>query len=187
MRQEDKDVRTKKKFVICMSVLGLLMLAGCGSYKKYYTDAQDYTDIWYLLRFDYGYEYGSIPPIFPQSIDQLTVERFFCRMDEFLPLGEGFQILLEVSYPDETDFSQETDRISSTGFSCDQFFPELDYKAYAVLLGENGCSAYALIDQEQRVVYYIYLQKLSPKEIELDSKFIPAGYEDYGEISGRTD
>lgn len=159
------------------------MFTGCSyvAYQDYYTNTDDYTEIWYLTGFRHGEE--GISPFFPQSIDNLNVKTFSCRYDQQLPLGEGVQLFLEVQYADDILFNEEIERIETMSFECDQFFEESQLSAYATHLGENDSSEYALIDKEQRIIYYIYLKDLPKDEIEFDMRYVPDGYMEYGEVN----
>ena len=162
------------------------IFTGCSyaAYKDYYSDVDDYEDIWDLTGFRHR-EVG-ISPFFPQSINDLNVREFFCRYDQQIPLGEGVQLFLEIQYTDELIFNEELERIKSMSFNCDEFFEESQLSAYATSLGANGSTEYALIDKEQLVIYYIYLQYLPKDEIEFDLKYVPIGYTDYEEIKPKS-
>ena len=173
----------KKYIGILLLVLSVLLAAsGCSyvSHKDYYSDLDDYSEIWELTGVRYSYKNTS--SLFPENIENLSVKNFFCRYDQQLPLGEGMQVLLEIQYTDEDMFIREVEDISSISFSCDDYFPEIGFSAYAIRLGADSSSEYALIDEENQTVYYIYLQNIPQKEIEIDHKFLPAGYTEFGEI-----
>lgn len=159
------------------------ILTGCSyvAYKDYYSDTGDYKEIWKLTGFRHGYE--DISTFFPKSIDNLDVRDFRCRYDQQLPLGEGVQVFLEIQYTNENLFDTELEKISSMSFNCDDYFEESVFSAYATRLGKDFSSEYALVDEEQRVVYYIYLQNIPKSEIEFDHKFLPIGYTGFGEVT----
>lgn len=160
----------------------LFVLAGCSyiAYKDYYSDVDDYEKIWSLSGFCPGYE--DVSPFFPESIDELDVKEFVCRYDQQLPLGEGVQLFLKIQYADKAMFDTELEKISAMSFDCSQCFEESALSAYATRLGEHFASEYALIDEKQQVIYYIYIQNLPKTEIEFDHRFLPKGYKDYGEV-----
>ena len=173
----------KKRFVVLIVVISMLFLfTGCSyvAYKDYYSESEDYTNIWELTGFRHGYD--DISPLFPESINDLEVIDFICRYDQQLPLGEGIQIFLEVNYRDADTFNMELEKITSMTFNCSSYFEESGLFFYATKLGVDSSSEYAVVDEEEMKVWYIYLQDLPKSEIEFDEKFIPIGYSDYGEI-----
>lgn len=109
----------------------------------------------------------------------MEVEKFYCRYDEQLPLGEGIQILLEIVY-DDLSFKAELNRISEIALENKENFADSDLLAYYIQLGENGCWEYVLIDEEEQIVNYVFLYNLPEKEIEFEKTFLPNNYVDYG-------
>lgn len=167
------------KRVLLIVVLIICFVSGCGysAHKKYYNEIADYQKIWELSGFRHGYEDKS--PLFPIEIDDLEVEKFYCRYDEQLPLGEGIQILLEIVY-DDLSFKAELNRISEIALENKENFTDSDLLAYYIQLGENGCWEYVLIDEEEQIVNYVFLYNLPEKEIEFEKTFLPNNYVDYG-------
>ncbi|MBQ8416183.1 MAG: hypothetical protein IJX13_04710 [Clostridia bacterium] len=159
----------------------ILLLSSCGyiAYKDYY-DETDYENIWNLPGFNHGYD--GVSAFFPQQIEALEILEFFCRYDQQLPLGEGLQILLKVYYGDEEAFLKEVERVSLQSTNSSDQFPQTEFLAYSTRLGEKYGSEYALIDMDQKIVYYVYLQNLPKSEIEFSHHLLPKGYTDYGEI-----
>lgn len=156
----------------------LLSFSGCyPSYKTYYTNVSDYSEIFKLQ--GYILSCYEIKSIFPDSISGLDVKNFYCRYDEQLPLGEGFQVLLEIKYNDKDLFNEEINRISSIAFDCSENFKKCNFKAYATHLLKKGFSEYSLVDNNNHIIYYIYLQYLPEEEIEFDNNLLPENYTDY--------
>ena len=178
----------RKSMIALTLFVGILFLfSGCFyiADKDYYTDASDYLNIWQLSGFRHGDD-GS-PPLFPKSIDELNIKSFYCRYDQQLPLGEGFQIFLNIQYDDKNLFDSELERIVSLSFDCSEYFEQSAFSAYATCLGKNFSFIYALADSEQQTIYYIYLQNLPKNEIEFSHQFLPNGYMGYGEINNTTE
>lgn len=162
-------------------VLAVLLLAGCSSYnayQDYYTNPADYSEIWALSGFYRGDTDRS--PLFPESLDGLNVITFFCRYDQQLPLGEGVQLLLEIQYDDPLVFDREVDRLMGLTFSCPDVFDNLE--GYALRLGENLASEFCLVDREKQIVSYVYLKNIPREQVKFDHRYIPEGYEGYGEV-----
>lgn len=167
-----------KKSVALIAVLLIFVLSGCAysAAKTYYRGTDDYNEIWKLAGLRHGYDDKS--PLFPDEIDDLEVKDFYCRYDEQLPLGEGVQIFLEIAY-DDTSFDSEQKRISETAVEDKENFTDSRCSAYSLKMGENGCWEYALTDDSQNMVYYIFLYNLPEEEIEIDKNFLPENYVDY--------
>lgn len=167
-----------KKSVALIAVLLILVLSGCAysAEKTYYRETDDYDEIWKLTGFRHGYDDKS--PLFPDEIDDLEVKNFYCRYDEQLPLGEGVQIFLEIAY-DDISFDSEQKRISKMTVEDKENFTDSRCSAYSLQMGENGCWEYALTDNGQNIVYYIFLYNLPEEEIEMDKNFLPENYVDY--------
>ena len=159
----------------------LFFLTGCAyaAHKKYISDVEEYAKIREMTGLHHSQ--GQLLPLFPESIDHLTVKQFFCRYDEQLPLGEGIQIFLEIEYR-EPDFSEEVDRITSLATQSNDLFSENGCDIYATELGIENISEYACIDPEERLILYIYLQDIPKAEIEFEEKWLPLGYSGYGKI-----
>ena len=141
----------------------------------------DYPEIWDLTGFVRGH-YGGPSPLFPSSIDGLEVTDFHCRYDEQLPLGEGTQLLLQIHYSDQTAFCEEVCRITAIAQECTDLFEGTDFVAYSNKMGVEYASEYVLVEEDSQTINYLYLQSLPIEEIELDEKYIPKGYSDYGDI-----
>ena len=168
----------RKNITILMIVISaMFMLTGCYMAFKDYYHEKDYKEIWELSGFRHGYD--GVSPFFPESIDDLKVNKFLCRYDQQIPLGEGVQLFMEIQYTDKMVFDKEYEKIKSMAFKCDEYFDEVDLSAYAVRLGEEWSTEYALIDEEQQIVYYIFLYSVPKSQIRFNHRLVPAGYEDY--------
>lgn len=166
----------KKTALLLFTISILLLFSGCYlSYKTYYSDLSDYPGIFELSGFRFGNE--EIPTVFPDTIEEKSTEEFFCRYDEQLPLGEGFQILLKVRFENEDVFQSEVTRISSLSSRVDEYFEKTGFEAYATIFGRKYTFEYSLVDVENHVIYYILLQNLPGKsEVEIDTNLLPEGY-----------
>jgi len=168
----------KKYIVTSVLIINMvLILTGCYiAFKDYYHE-EDYREIWELTGFRHGYE--GVSPFFPERIDNLEVKDFLCRYDQQIPLGEGVQLFMKIQYIDKMIFDKEYDKIRSMAFDCNDFFEVDDLSAYAVRLGEEWSTEYALIDEEQQIIYYIFLYSVPKSQIRFNHRLLPAGYEDY--------
>ncbi len=169
----------KKRMILAAGLL-LVCLSGCAysAAKTYFRDAADYEKIWELTGFEHGYAAQS--PLFPARISDLNVDEFYCRYDEQLPLGEGVQVFLRVLYAKE-DFAAERERISECAALDTAHFAEKGLAAYPLQLGDAGRWEYALVDDGEKAVTYVFLYNLPRKEIEMDEGLLPLNYTDYTE------
>ena len=169
--------------ILLIGVVGVILcFSGCMTAisRDYYNELEDYETIWSLPGFRHGYE--GVSEFFPQSLDGLTVQDYLCRYDQFIPVGEGVQVYLEILYEDENIFMEEVERLSEMGFECTEQFEGTGFLAYATRMGESYDSEYALIDEENNIIYYIYLSYLLKEDVAIDEQFIPRGYYDWGYV-----
>lgn len=172
----------KKGFSIILIIMVILILSSC-SFHSYYDDISDYSTIWKLAGFRHGYEAQST--FFPDTIDNMSVDEFYCRYDENLLLGESIEIYLKIHFLNEDLFEQEVSRISNHAFVCSDKFQNSKCAAYATRLGdfeefENSIEdsfEYALLDDEQNTIYFIYLQNVTAEEVEFNHEFLPDDYD----------
>ena len=165
-----------KKIVVLIYCLCLFSLIGCSypSYKTYYTDVNKYEEIWSLT--GSLLEYDEEKSLFPEKIENLETEEFFCRYDEQIPLGEGIQILLKLNFSNSEKFEAEIERIKDRAFMCQEYFGDFDLIAYATKLNDDNCE-YVLINTNNQTINYIYLQQVRREEIEINENLLPNNYE----------
>ena len=84
--------------------------------------------------------------------------------------------------PSPVFFKAELERLALLASECSAYFEESKLISYATHLGKNYSSEYALADEQELVIYYIYLQSLPREEVEFDHDLLPTGYTGYGEI-----
>ena len=173
----------KKVLSLLLAVCLLAALVGCNSYHAYkdtYTDPDSYRKLWSLSGFYRGE--GDRSALFPQSLYGLDVEKFFCRYDQQLPLGEGVQLLITIKYEDPTLFEAEVARIASLSTLRNDAFRDSTSEVYAVRICEDLTSEYAFVDSSCQVIEYIYLRNIPKDEIEIDHELLPNDYVGYGEL-----
>lgn len=171
-----------KTFIAIMLSLTMILLSGCSyvAYKDYYSSIDDYYEIWELPGF--RHDYSGVSPIFPENIENFDVQDFYCRYDQQLPLGEGVQVFLKIQFDDSNVFEDELKRIKQLSLECSEYFDRSDFESYAICLGENYSSEYALVGKDDLLIYYISLYNIPKEQIEFDHQFLPINYEGYGEI-----
>ncbi len=150
---------------------------GYTAYKKYYKGVEEYTEFYELSGISQEFIENFGTSIF--GFSRSDIDDFFLRYDEQLPLGEAFQVKLKMKYANKTDFTLEKERIIPLSFECGYLFGADEYEIYATRLDCESYYEYALIDDKNLEIHYIYLQPYLPlEEIEIDSIFIPYQYED---------
>ena len=166
----------KRTLIVFLTLIIALSFTSCGYMAvstAYYNETKDYDSVWELAGVT-----ESEASVFPESVEGLETEEFFCRYDECLPLGEGVQILLRVKY-DDSDFENEIKRLKE--IASDDHDDLFEYSAFVSRLGEEySFYEYALSDGEQKEIVYVYINGLPKSEIEIDGKYLPSNYEDYG-------
>ena len=165
-------------FIFLTSVLVFLCSCSYLACKDYYEDPDSYKEIWNLAGFRHGYD--GISPFFPNTLENKEVEKFFCRYDQQLPVGEGVQVFLQIRYKDN-EFRQEVERLAKISFRADEYFDESDFLVYALRLGENCSSEYAIIDEQEGIIIYIFLYFIPKSQIEIEHSLIPDVYAGYGD------
>lgn len=113
---------------------------------------------------------------FSEYYKEFKCDRFFCRYDELIPLGEEIQIYLQIKYENYNKFKVEKERIKSIAFICTDRFDNSKFIPYCVKMGNDYILEYALVNENESEIYYIYINNLSKNEIEFDSKFLPLDY-----------
>ena len=173
------------KKLIGILLIVMLTFSACGDNleRTVYTDINDYNDIWTLSdRRIPGYKHDAygISVLFPQSVSELEVLDFYCRHDNHL-IGASYQIWLSVKY-DEEAYADEIARLRelTKGFNASSYF---DRPAYVMLLGFEFISEYALADDENMIIDYLYIQSLELKNIDISTDLLPKGYSDLGTIT----
>lgn len=170
-----------KKFFIMILFPILVLLTGCNDvYKSIsFTNTEDYEQIWYLSE---RRDDNSLA-IFPSSLNNFNVTSFICNWKSYKWTGSGFEICLTVKY-DKQSMNDEINRISSissvrkTKYDTSNFL----YPAYVATLGYLDSNEYALIDEDNQTVYYIYLQLMDKEDITINKSLLPKNYEDMGKV-----
>ena len=116
--------------------------------------------------------------LFPAIIDEKEVVDYYCKHSTYQMVGTGWQVELTVKYSDEL-FSAELERLNdlcSNSVVCgeSEYFDTL---SYASVWNWNGCFEYAVADEKEKTIGFIYLQLISKDNLEISSRYIPNGYE----------
>lgn len=171
-----------KKILIIFVICFTLLACSCdGIYDEtVITNIESYDTIWGLPERRIVAE--SI--LFPKSVDEQNVLNFKCKHTTYQLLGTGWQIELSLKY-DVDEFQIEKARINSVcsdSVVCgnSEYF---SHPTYATVWNWNACFEYAVINEEEQTIGYIYLQLINEDDLEISSVYKPDKYE--MEIEGK--
>lgn len=134
--------------------------------------------------------------LFPKSIPKdASVNGYY--YSQIIPqfIGTYYQIYLNITLP-EDEYKAEVERLSKikkgtkneldgNKTSCDIKYDKSNfiYPAYVAMLGYNGTSEYALLDEKEHKIIYIFIQIREKNDIKFDKKYLPKGYKNAGDCN----
>lgn len=123
--------------------------------------------------------------LFPKSVENLKVTDFLFVYNVHLFITE-WQIELVVKY-DEDYFENEVERIKSV-CKGSPVYGETEYfdkPAYASMWDYDSCYEYAIVDEKNSEIVYIYFQYVYVDlyEFKIEEKYIPKGYRNTSDTS----
>ena len=137
-------------------------------------DIGEYNSIWSLPE----RSVNETSLLFPDEVSEEQCITFTCIHITYQLVGTGWQISLQLKY-DDLDFENEINRLRSLsvkspvkGYS--EYFDDL---AFAFVWNWNGCFEYAVVDEKEKAICYIYLQLINKSSLTIDERCIPKGYE----------
>lgn len=170
----------KKVFVVIACVLLVVLVMGVwgmfgSGNEEVVTDAECYLD-------KEKFQGNSGLKVFPDQIDVEGTEKYYYSyQDKFL--DSSAQIYLRCVYSEE-EFQKELDRLSQASLSHEGEVHMLQYNttnykapAYEAIRAADHCYEYALLDESEGIIEYIFLQFTPEKEIVFDQSSLPDGYE----------
>ena len=138
------------------------------------SDIGDYNNVWTMpeRRAD------ETNVLFPSSVNKEHCLSFFCKHTTYRLVGTGWQVSLEIKY-DDSAYLSEIDRLNSlcTESPICGTSEHFDCHVYATVWNWNGCFEYAVVDENEKTVCYVYLQLIEKSDLEIAQKHIPKGYE----------
>lgn len=171
----------KKWIAICMIFVVMLSCNACSDIYQLteITNPEQYQDIWELSErrsFETDNFFGSLLT-FPDTITELNVLKLYCWHAVYLPLGTGFQIHLSVQYNEE-DYAEEIERLASIELTAPIQYNTQNFSvpAYVAVWNFRDCYEYALCDDENHIINYVYLQLINSHG-KLDSSLMPVDWE----------
>ena len=165
-----------KKVLLLLSFLLLFNLFSCSDVyeETIISDLEEYENIWLLP--ERRAEETSV--LFPKTVNAEQCASFICKHTTYQLLGTGWQASLEIRYND-SQFLMEIDRLKTLcGNSpvCGDS-KHFESPAYATVWNWNSCFEYAVIDEKEKTVCYIYLQLIEKDQLIVEKNCIPEGYE----------
>ena len=166
----------KKWLLLIIIALVLFSICSCSDVyaETYISDVSAYDTIWDLPE-SRAFEKSEL---FPMSISELQVIHFSCYHQTYQLVGTGWQVELIIKY-DSDSFSAEHERLKnlceeSVVCGDNEYF---DYPAYATVWNWTQCFEYAVVNEQNSTISYIYLQLINKEDIAITSDNIPRNYE----------
>lgn len=176
------------KRIIVFFTIGILLvsiLSGCSKKEVSTTNVSKYRDF-------STFELRSGLVVFPKSIPVHAKVNGYYYSQIIPPLiGTYYQIYLNLTLPVD-EYKLEVDRLSKIKKNTkleryeettarDIKFDENNfiYPAYVARLGD-GTSEYALLDEKNHKIIYVFLQIISKDKIRFNKKYLPKGYKNSG-------
>lgn len=134
--------------------------------------------------------------VFPKTIPKYaSVNGYY--YSQIIPqlIGTYYQIYLNITLP-EDEYKAEVERLSKINkgtkggindnlpssnikYDKDNFI----YPAYVAILGYNGASEYALLDEKEHKIIYVFIQITEKNDIKFDKEYLPKGYKNAGDFN----
>ena len=169
-----------KKIIIILSLILVLTLSSCSDVysERILSDAEQYEDMWELSERRVYHEYPQVSLLFPQSINEEQCIDFLCKHTTYQIVGTGWQVLLNIKYNDD-EFANEVKRLSdlcvdSPVCGLTEYF---DLPAYASVWNWACCYEYAVVNEEEKTISYVYLQLINKDYLCLEDVYVPNEYD----------
>lgn len=173
----------KRIVIICFLVIFCAISFGCTlSIHTFISSPEEYESAWSFFGYDRTHTWLSMrgccesfvpTPLFPPSVSELAVNEFCSVSYSELPFVEQHQFYLSVTY-DEQEFQEEVARIDQIARIEDSEY--FDLPAAIAVFNWESCYEYALFDEDNLTVHYVYLESVSKKHLSVDEEYLPKGY-----------
>lgn len=164
--------------IILVAFIAIVAVGGFGVFilngHEQTSDIQDYG------RWDQSDIKGKLD-IFPKSLEEETsTEYFYCYKSGIL--DGTYQIYLKRQLS-SSQYEKEIERLQGItdmyeeqvhAITCDK--KNFIYPAYVSIYNFDSTYAYALCDEENSIIYYIYLQFIPENKVQFDNELLPQGY-----------
>lgn len=161
--------------VISFILLTLIIICIAMNQKKVITDIDEYG------MFN-GFRGYSNLDIFPEQIpDKGTdTQYYFEYKDEIF--DPYYQIYLKCTY-DTPTYSDEVKRLAQIKENYQGITQKIryntekfEYPAYVAIYGDDGCYEYALLDEDNQTIIYIFTQWANADDIKFENAYLPHNY-----------
>lgn len=123
--------------------------------------------------------------IFPEKIPEKTLSSsYYFKKDSSNIFDDDYQIYLMCQY-DQEEYDQEANRLAAIKQVCGKevhyvWKDEKNYFLPAIvsIYNNNHCYEYALLDDINKKIYYIFLQFIYRDDVIFDNRFLPYNYVD---------
>ncbi len=163
------------KKIVFVFVMVLLLCSCSDVYDEIIiTDINRYGEIWTLP--ERRASENSL--LFPSEIDSNSVEMFRCNHTTYQYVGTGWQVEIVVKYTKDEfnkkreDIEKLTEKSVVVGNT-----PFFGFPVYATVWNWNGCFEYALVNETEHSIAYIYLQLIDKNDLVISNEYVPTGYE----------
>lgn len=126
--------------------------------------------------------------LFPSIIEEETVINFRCKHTTYKWVGTGWQVELTVKYSDDLFYAEvkRLNELCCNSIICGES-KYFDMPAYASVWNHISCFEYAVVNEDDKTIGYLYLQLIDKDDLEISSHYIPQPYEmDYTNSQGYT-
>ena len=183
-------------YKLIVLIILVLSLCGCSNSVHEFKGAEQYADSFYKSFSYHNHQTwkeekdGSIVSgpraIVPSNFEEQDIVNYYNKYEDSLPLGEAVQTLLSVQYTKE-GFEKEVSCISGICYDSPIVYDETSFSlpAYITVLGWNDCSEYVLVDSENCILHYVFLQSVKQKNINIPAEYLPEGYSGYCEVKDK--
>ena len=164
----------KKIFIVLIVSIALIFCSCDDVYDEIIiTNVESYDSIWELPE----RRVVEKSVLFPESVDKQNLLNFKCKHTTYQWLGTGWQIELSLKY-DENTFEVEKARLNSVctdSVVCgnSEYF---SLPTYATVWNWNCCFEYAVVNEVEQTIGYIYLQLINEDDLEISSLYKPSNY-----------
>lgn len=163
---------SKTKIIVLVVMLALTAVLFFGSSESKTTaDEKDYGQFSEMNR-----RKGQLK-VFPQPIpDGAVCEKYY--YSSLVPpiLTAKYQVYLKLKFSDEAAYGQEIQRIGKISKAIKEDNENFARKAYVAMLNKDSTYEYALCNDEENVIEYVYLQSVSQSSVEFDTSCLPKNY-----------
>lgn len=165
----------KKKIpVIIVLILLITFTALYCSTHEYHTDVERYG------KWSEQDRQGKLS-VFPDTVENMQVEEYLYQFSTGL-LDSNYQIFLK-SKLSKAEYQKEVKRLENISDSLDGKTQKIHLDntsfclpAYVTICNFDFTYEYALVDEENTTIYYVYLQFIDKENIKFDKELLPENY-----------